>query len=308
MSSRRRSTNVTLNHISPQQTGGSVSARQQSSIVTNQESFHASATQTVETESPVDEISPQEVLLLPPRPTTPPQLPPGSCGLRRQSTRRNTNETHGSTSGERNPSQPPNAVPVPPPCSDSGPPPVGSRAAGDSSNLSGRPSLLRVICYLLPLVGFVSMLYVFTVYFAWSSRNYTAKWLITDENAVGSECDRPGQFILNDILQVAILGNVSRFDWLDTHRLSVTWSIVGLGEYGSKTVNRLSYRYPSNRQGSHWHRSVNRAVDIYLDEWVRIWLICLGITERWNASASKPAFSYDPARLPVTSLTGERFG
>jgi len=103
--------------------------------------------------------------------------------------------------------------------------------------------------------------------------------------------------MLNDIPQVAILGDVSRFDWLDAHRLSVTWSIVGLGEYQSQTVNG----------SSHWYPSVNRAVDVYLDEWVKIWLPYLRITERRNTSASKPAFSYDPAQLPVTS-TGEKFG
>jgi len=75
--------------------------------------------------------------------------------------------------------------------------------------------------------------------------------------------------MLNAITQVAILDDVSRFDWLDTHRLSVTWSIVGLGEYQSQTVSG----------SSHWYPSVNRAADVYLDEWVKIRLIYLGITE-----------------------------
>ena len=303
MSFRRRPTNVTPNHVSPEPTSDSVSAGRQSNVVTNQEPFHAFATQTDETESPVDEASPQEMPLLPPRSATPPLLPPGSGGLIRQSTRCNPDEIYSSTPEERDPSQPPNVVPVPPPLSDPSPPPVGSGAARCSPNPVRRISFLRAVCYLLPLACFGSVLYVITVYFSWEHRSDVAGELgyqvMTHAlNGVGSGHDQPGQFILNDILQVAILGNVSRFDWLDAHRLSVTWSIVGLGEYQSQPMD----------EDSHWYPAVNRAVDVYLDEWVKIRLIYLGITERWNASVSKPAFSYDPARLPVTSFTGEKFG
>ena len=52
--------------------------------------------------------------------------------------------------------------------------------------------------------------------------------------------------------QIAILGKVTRFDWLDTQRLSVTWSILGLGEYELRDSDD---RVPPNR-----------AVDVYLDE------------------------------------------
>ena len=57
---------------------------------------------------------------------------------------------------------------------------------------------------------------------------------------------------LNDILQVAIVGKVTRFDWLDTHKLSVTWSILGLGEY--------------ELQDSDDYVPPDRAVDVYLGE------------------------------------------
>ena len=130
MSFRERSTNLTPNYASPQPTGDSVSARRQSSMITNQEPFHAFTTQAVETESPVDEISPQEIPPSPPRPATPSQLPPSSNELRRQSTRRNTNETYNSTSEESDP--------VRPPGSDSHSAPVSSEAAENSSNSPGR--------------------------------------------------------------------------------------------------------------------------------------------------------------------------
>ena len=96
---------------------------------------------------------------------------------------------------------------------------------------------------------------------------------------------------LNVILQVAILGQVTRFDWLDTHKLFVMWSILRLGEYELEDSD--DYVPP------------DRAVDVYLNEWVKIWLLYLEVTQRRNSSASTPAFSYDPTRLPMTE-TGKR--
>ena len=104
---------------------------------------------------------------------------------------------------------------------------------------------------------------------SWSGLHSAGERLAPDGNGVGSGRVRSGQLILNDVPQIAILGDVSRLDWLSTHKLSVTWSIVGLGEYQSQIVNGNSGRYPS----------VNRAVNVYLDEWVKIWLIYLGITK-----------------------------
>ena len=84
MSSRGHSTNVTPSNVSPQPTSDSVSVRRQSSMVTNQEPFHAFTTQAVETASPVDETSPQEIPPIPVRTATLPQSPPSSSGIRRR--------------------------------------------------------------------------------------------------------------------------------------------------------------------------------------------------------------------------------
>lgn len=62
---------------------------------------------------------------------------------------------------------------------------------------------------------------------------------------------------LNKISQVAILGTVTKFDQLDTQsQLSVTWRVVGCGEY--------ELRAAQSRDAV-----VNRAVDVYLDKWVK---------------------------------------
>ena len=58
---------------------------------------------------------------------------------------------------------------------------------------------------------------------------------------------------LNDIPQLAILGEIIEFDWLKTRRVSVRWLIVGRGEYA---LQGNSDRYPP----------VDRAVDVFLDE------------------------------------------
>jgi hypothetical protein len=118
---RRDPKNVASNYVSPQPASGSVGSRRPLRLVTNRQPFRAVTAQMFGTESPVSETSPQEIPPISPRLVPLPHLPPGSSGLRRQSTRCNTHETHSSASEERNPPQPPNAMPVPPPRSDSGP-------------------------------------------------------------------------------------------------------------------------------------------------------------------------------------------
>jgi len=128
---RRNSTNVTTGYASPRPISGSFGGRRPLSLVTNQQSFRASTVQTIETESPVSETSPQETPPMPPRPSFP-YLPPGNGGLRRQSTRRNTHETFRSAFEEHVPlpSQPPNIMPMPTPLvlRVSGPPPTPLRS------------------------------------------------------------------------------------------------------------------------------------------------------------------------------------
>ena len=83
--------------------------------------------------------------------------------------------------------------------------------------------------------------------------HYATDQLSPDENGVGLGHNQSGYLVqLNVIAQIAILGKVTRFDWLDTQRLSVTWSILGLGEY---ELQDSDDRVPPNR-----------AVDVYLDE------------------------------------------
>ena len=159
MSSRGRSTNVTPSNVSPQPTSDSVSVRRQSSMVTNQEPFHTFTTRAVETASPVDETSPQEIPPIPVRTATLPQSPPSSSGIRRR--------------------------------------------------------LLTFYAGLF-LVG-IPMIVASASWFGW---HYTDEQLAPDGNGVGSGRIRSGQLILNDLPQVAILGAVSRFDWLGTHKLS----------------------------------------------------------------------------------------
>ena len=90
----RRGSTHTAPQIPPRPTDGSVGGRRPLSLVTTQETFRASTGLTVETESPVSEISPQEqVPQMPPRPVSFPRLPPGYGGLTRRSTRRDTFET-----------------------------------------------------------------------------------------------------------------------------------------------------------------------------------------------------------------------
>lgn len=107
---RRNSTNATSGHVSTRPTSGSVGGMRPLSLVTTQQTFRASTSLTVETESPVSETSPQETPPIPPPRPLP--SPPGNVGLRRQSTRRNTNETFRSAPEEHVPSRPP-SMPMP---------------------------------------------------------------------------------------------------------------------------------------------------------------------------------------------------
>ena len=102
---RRNSANLTSGHTSPRTTSGSAGDRRPLSLVTSQQPFRASTTQTFETESPQSQTSPQGTPPLPP-------LPPGGSGLRRQSTRRTTYETYVSAIDEHDsvPSQPANIM------------------------------------------------------------------------------------------------------------------------------------------------------------------------------------------------------
>ena len=76
----------------------------------------------------------------------------------------------------------------------------------------------------------------------------------------------------------------------------MTWFIVGCGEYRLQGMDGNSTGYVP----------LDRAVDVYLDEWVKIRLLLyLGITQRQDISASNPAFSYDPAHVPVTGTGGK---
>ena len=81
---RRNSTNPTTGHVSPRAGSGSTSGRRPLSLATTHQVFRVSTAFTVETESPVSEISPRESLpIAPPRPVSLSRLPPGNSGLRR---------------------------------------------------------------------------------------------------------------------------------------------------------------------------------------------------------------------------------
>ena len=140
-------------------------------------------------------------------------------------------------------------------------------------------------------VGLVYGFIIIVAIFPDSGGHYADDQLSPDGNGVSFRVQLVKVAQLNDIPQVAILGKVTRFDWLDTQQLSMTWSIFGLGEY--------------ELQDSNYYVPPNRAVNVYLDEWVEIWLLYLGVTQRRNFSASTPAFLYDPTHLPMTG-TGER--
>lgn len=129
---RRKSTNVTPGHASPQSTGGSVCSRRPLSPVTTQQPLRRLTTPTVETESPVSGPSPQGP---PPIPPPRPVPTPGNSGLRRRSTRRGTHETPRSPFEERVQPRPPGMPMVTIPQISEPPPPAptqfGQLAPGD---------------------------------------------------------------------------------------------------------------------------------------------------------------------------------
>ena len=107
----RRSSTVPSIQVVPPTSG---SFRRPSGIATNQQTFHAYTAGTLETESPQSGSQRQAI---PPQSQTFPQLPPGSGGLRRKSTRLNTYDTYADVLEEHVPasSQPPSIMPIPSP-------------------------------------------------------------------------------------------------------------------------------------------------------------------------------------------------
>ena len=127
MLSRRSSTDVAPDQVSPQPTSGSFGGRQSLSLATNQQAFRAHTAEAVETESPKSEISPQVTPPFPPRPTS--HLPPSIGGLGRRSTRQGSYGTYASALGEYVPatSPPPSALPIPSPQTPGHSPPTPMR-------------------------------------------------------------------------------------------------------------------------------------------------------------------------------------
>ena len=64
------------------------------------------------------------------------------------------------------------------------------------------------------------------------------------------------------ISQVAILGSAFRFDLPATQKISVRWFVVGCGEYALGPVKGTPDEF----------QPPDRAVDVYLEEWVQIQL------------------------------------
>lgn len=115
---RRNSTNVvTPGPASPRPTSGPFVGGRPLSVATDQQPFHASTAEMLETESPQSEAPPQAAPPIPPRPVSFPHLPPGVSGLRRKTTRHNTYDTYPSLPEEQIPtsSQPLSIVPIPSP-------------------------------------------------------------------------------------------------------------------------------------------------------------------------------------------------
>ena len=78
----------------------------------------------------------------------------------------------------------------------------------------------------------------------------------SNEDGVGFGAQPVRIVQLNVISQVTIFGKVTRFDWLDTHLLSVTWFVAGRGEYAATGISDQCL-------------PINTAVDVYLNEWVQ---------------------------------------
>jgi len=128
---RRRSKKSTPNPTSPQPTSGSLSSRRPLNPVAHQQPLR---TPTVETESLVSEVSPQETLPVLSRPVTSPPSLPGSSGPRRQQTRHETQETlWSSTPKEQVLPQPQKTAPTPIPPVSQAPGPLGGGVGGSES-------------------------------------------------------------------------------------------------------------------------------------------------------------------------------
>ena len=115
------------------------------------------------------------------------------------------------------------------------------------------------------LLAYLALLFVTTFLFVAAVSNsgdhYAADQLPPNKNGVGSLAWQVRAIRLNQISQVAILGDASQFDELDTQgQLSVTWLVVGCGEYGPQAAGETS---------GNGYAPVDRAVDVYLDEWVK---------------------------------------
>ena len=60
--------------------------------------------------------------------------------------------------------------------------------------------------------------------------------------------------------QVKIRGNILHFDWVDTTKVSVAWTIGGYGKYSLKVLDGYPKDIPP----------ANVAMDFYLNEWVQV--------------------------------------
>ena len=112
---RKNSTVPNPGFASPHLAGGSLGPGRPLNLVTSQKTFRASASQTLETDSPQSETFSKDTPIspvMPPRPSPLPQLPPR--GLRRQSTRKATYETFGSAFEFPQQPRPLNIMPIPP--------------------------------------------------------------------------------------------------------------------------------------------------------------------------------------------------
>jgi len=116
------STRPTLKPTPPQPASDYLSTRRPPNLVTHQQSFHASAAQTVETEPFVSETSSQEISPVPLRPVSFPPSHPGNSEPGRQSFRHDTQETLWSSTFEEPVSQQlPNIMSMPTPSSSQTP-------------------------------------------------------------------------------------------------------------------------------------------------------------------------------------------
>jgi len=111
----RRSTEPTLNRSPSLPTNSPLIARRSLNLVTHQQPFRASTSQTAEAETFVSETTPQDILPLPSWPVSPLRSPFGNSGPRRQLSGYDTQETlRSSPFEERVSPEPPNVIPTSP--------------------------------------------------------------------------------------------------------------------------------------------------------------------------------------------------